>query len=496
MSFGFLSIQFGFALQNANMSRIFETLGAKIDNIAILWIAVPVTSLIIQRIVGRESDKIWTCSGWLRPKYIVGVILSTLTLLIMTNSSSLWIAAGLLWIWGASINFTLVPFCAFVSDMLPIGQRSFCFPMRSFLICLGGVVASALPWIFTNWFNVTSEIVSGEGMTQSVKLSFYFGGAIFFWSVLWTFYSNQKLFPENQADFEAGKMVSLKVTEHSFISPVNLLPRFIRIGFIFLTIGILGSILIQQMSWDNALYVISIGLAVFGLILLVSAWYIRQGLIHNSLVEVITELMNVSKSMKKLAIVQFFSWFALFDMWIYSTSAVTGHIYGTSDTATALYNEGANWVGVLFATYNGFALFVAFFIPFLIKWTSRKKAHTIALFCGGIGLVSFYFVKDPHILVVSMLGVGFAWASILSQPFVILDESLPIQKRRNYWGLLNFFIAISQILAASILSFFINVFFHGNAIYALILGGASFIIAALSVLFVDDFDQQANDITI
>ena len=488
MSFGFLGIQIGFALQNANLSRIFETFGAKIGNIAILWIAVPATSLIIQLIVGRTSDKTWIRSGWLHPKYIVGVILALLTLLIMPNSSSLLIVSGLLLIWGASVNFTIEPFYAFAGKMFPGGQSPSGFAMPSFLICLGGVVASALPWIFTNWSNVSNEVVFGEGMTQSVKLSFYLSGAIFLLGVLWTVYSTKKYSLKNLPELEPEKKQSSINTEHSFISSANLLPGLIRNGFILLILGIFGSILIQQMSWEKALYVISIGLGAFGLIFLAAAWYTRQGLVHNGFVEVITELMNVPKSMKQLAIVQFFSWFALFDMWIYSTSAVTSHIYGTNDTATALYNEGANWVGVLFATYNGFALVAVLFLPLLAKWTSRKIAHTIALFWGSIGLASFYFVKDPHMLVVSMLGVRFAWASILSLPYIILDESLPIQKRRNYWGILNFFIAISQILAASILAFFIRVLFHGNAIYALILGGTSLLIAALSVLFVDDFD--------
>ena len=278
--------------------------------------------------------------------------------------------------------------------------------------------------------------------------------------------------------------------ESPFTSSANLLPGFIRNGFIWLIAGILGSLLILQMGWSKELYILSVGLGAFGMILLISAWYTRQGLVHNGFVEVITDLMNMPKTMKQLAVVQFFSWFALFAMWIYSTSAVTSHIYGTSDTASALYNEGANWVGILFATYNGFAALVAFLLPVLAKWTSRKMAHAIALVCGGIGLASFYLVKDPHMLVVSMLGVGFAWASILSMPYAILTGSLPSQKMGTYMGIFNFFIVIPQILAASILGFFTKVLFHGHAIYALILGGVSLLIAAASVMFVDDVDSK------
>ena len=490
MSFGFLGIQFGFALQNANVSRIFETLGANVDDIPILWIAAPVTGLIIQPIIGNLSDKTWNRFGRRRPYFMVGAILASLALLLMPNSPTLWMAVGLLWMMGASINVSMEPFRAFVGDMLPSVQRTTGFAMQSFFIGTGAVVASALPWVFTNWFNVSNEVVAGERIPQSVKLSFYLGGAIFLLAVLWTVFSTKEYPPEDLAEFEAEKKQSSNVVEHPITSSANLLPSFIRNGLIFLIVGILGSLLIQQMSWEKELYVLSVGLVTFGMILLISAWYTRQGMVRNGLVEVITDLMNVPKTMKQLAIVQFFSWFAMFAMWIYSTSAVTSHIYGTSDTSSALYNEGANWVGVLFATYNGFAVVVAFLIPVLARFTSRKMTHAIALVCGGLGLISFFIVKDPHLLVISMLGVGVAWASILSMPYAFLTGSLPANKMGTFMGIFNFFIVIPQILAASILGFFTKILFHGHAIYALILGGASLLIAAASVMFVDDVDQK------
>ena len=490
MSFGFLGIQFGFALQNANVSRIFETLGANVDDIPILWIAAPVTGLIIQPIIGNLSDKTWNRFGRRRPYFMVGAILASLALLLMPNSPTLWMAVGLLWMMGASINVSMEPFRAFVGDMLPSVQRTTGFAMQSFFIGTGAVVASALPWVFTNWFNVSNEVVAGERIPQSVKLSFYLGGAIFLLAVLWTVFSTKEYPPEDLAEFEAEKKQSSNVVEHPITSSANLLPSFIRNGLIFLIVGILGSLLIQQMSWEKELYVLSVGLVTFGMILLISAWYTRQGMVRNGLVEVITDLMNVPKTMKQLAIVQFFSWFAMFAMWIYSTSAVTSHIYGTSDTSSALYNEGANWVGVLFATYSGFAVVVAFLIPVLARFTSRKMTHAIALVCGGLGLISFFIVKDPHLLVISMLGVGVAWASILSMPYAFLTGSLPANKMGTFMGIFNFFIVIPQILAASILGFFTKILFHGHAIYALILGGASLLIAAASVMFVDDVDQK------
>ncbi|HZL12153.1 MAG TPA: MFS transporter [Prolixibacteraceae bacterium] len=490
MSFGFLGIQFGFALQNANVSRIFESLGAKVDDIPILWIAAPVTGLIIQPIIGHMSDKTWGRFGRRRPYFMVGAILASLALLFMPNSPALWIAAGVLWIMDASINISMEPFRAFVGDMLPGKQRTAGFAMQSFFIGTGAVVASALPWVLTNWFNVSNEVMAGEKIPQSVKLSFYLGGAVFLLAVLWTVFSTKEYSPEQLSEFEAEKKQSSDTVEVPARTTKSLLPIFIKSGFVFLIIGILASLLIFQMGWEKELYVLSVGLGAFGLILLTSAWYTRQGLVHNGFVEVITDLMNMPKTMKQLAVTQFFSWFALFAMWIYSTSAVTSHIYGTSDSTSALYNEGANWVGILFATYNGFAAVVAFLLPVLAKWTSRKTAHAIALICGGIGLASFYVVKDPHMLLFSMLGVGIAWASILSMPYAILTGSLPAKKMGTYMGIFNFFIVIPQILAASILGFFTKIIFQGHAIYALILGGASLLIAALSVLFVDDVDQK------
>jgi maltose/moltooligosaccharide transporter len=438
------------------------------------------------------SDKTWNRLGRRRPYFMVGAILASLALLLMPNSPALWMAAGLLWIMDASINISMEPFRAFVGDMLPSEQRTTGFAMQSFFIGTGAVVASALPYVFTNWFGISNIAAVGEKIPDSVKFSFYLGGAVFLLAVLWTIFTTKEYAPEELAEFEAERKQSVQSGEPVNESAQNLLPSFIRNGFTWLVIGILGSILIQQMHWEKELYILSVGLGTFGFILLISAFYTRQGKVHNGFVEVITDLMNMPKTMKQLAVVQFFSWFALFAMWIYSTSAVTSHIYGTTDTASKLYNDGADWVGVLFSVYNGFAAVVAFGLPLLAKWTSRKMAHAIALVCGGLGLVSFYVVKDPDILVISMLGVGIAWASILSMPYAILTGSLPAQKMGTYMGIFNFFIVIPQILAASILGFFTRNLFGGHAIYAIILGGVSLLIAAVSVMFVDDVDQDKS----
>ncbi|MBC8005781.1 MAG: MFS transporter [Verrucomicrobia bacterium] len=490
MSFGFLGIQFGFALQNANVSRIFETLGANIDDIPILWIAAPVTGLVMQPIIGHLSDKTWGRFGRRRPFFMLGAILASLALLFMPNSPSLWIAAGMLWIMDASINISMEPFRAFVGDMLPAEQRTRGFAMQSFFIGLGAVIASGLPYILNNWLGVENVAEVGEKIPPSVRYSFYLGGAVFLLAVLWTVLKTREYSPQELKEFEEESIQSQGLKQFAYRTPVELLKGFFTQGFTWLIVGSLFSALIYAQDWEKELYIISVGLAIFGVILLITAWNTRQGLTRNGLVEVMSDLMNMPKTMKQLAVVQFFSWFALFAMWIYSTSAVTSHIYGTSDPTTKLYNDGADWVGFLFAIYNGFAALMAFVLPVLARATSRKMAHAIALTIGGIGLMSFYVITNPNLLLISMVGVGIAWASILSMPYAILTGSLPANKMGVYMGIFNFFIVIPQIFAASILGFFTKTLFGGHAIYALVLGGASMVVAAVSVLFVDDIDQR------
>ena len=485
MSFGFLGIQFGIALQNANASRIFETLGANVDSLPILWIAVPITGLVMQPIIGHMNDKTWSRVGRRRPFFMMGSILASLALLVMPNSPSLWIAAGMLWIMDAFINISMEPFRAFIGE-----QRTRGFAMQSFFIGLGAVIASGLPYILSEWMGVANVAEAGEKIPPSVRYAFYLGGAVFFLTVLWTVFKTKEYSPEQLKEFEEENIQSHGLSHFNYRTPVELLKSFISQGFIWLLVGSVFSCLIFLQGWEKELYVISVGLGAFGLILLITAWNTRQGLTRKGLVEVMTDLMNMPKTMKQLAIVQFFSWFAFFAMWIYSTSAVTSHIYGTSDTTTELYNKGANWVGFLFAIYNGFAALMAFVLPVLARATSRKTAHAISLVIGGLGLMSFCVIKDPNLLLISMVGVGIAWASILSMPYAILKGALPAGKMGIYSRIFNFFIVIPQIFAASVLGFFTKSLFGGHAIYALFLGGVSLLIAAVSIIFVDDVDQR------
>jgi maltose/moltooligosaccharide transporter len=419
MSFGFMGIQFGFALQNANVSRIFETLGG--TEIALYWLAAPITGLVVQPIIGYLSDRTWHPTlGRRRPFFLVGAILASIALFIMPNSSVLWVAVGMLWILDTSINISMEPFRALVGDLLPSSQRTAGFAAQTFFIGIGAVVASLLPYVFTNWFGVPNTAPEGQ-IPASVKWSFYIGGAVFFAAVFWTVIRTREYPPENLEEFEAEKRGT----------------RF----------------------WEGVK-------------------------------ETVLGIFRMPQTMLQLAVVQFFSWFALFSMWIYTTPALTSHVYGTTDPTSALYNEGANWVGVCFAVYSGVSAVFALLLPALAKATSRKLTHLICLVLGGLGLISIYFIQNPDLLLVSMVGVGIAWASILSMPYAILAGALPANRMGYFMGVFNFFIVIPQIVAGSVLDFVTNNIFGGEAIYALVLGGCAMIVGGFLTLIVNDVDEQ------
>ncbi len=489
MSFGFLGIQFGFALQNANVSRIFETLGASIDAIPILWIAAPVTGLIVQPIIGHMSDNTWNRLGRRRPFFLIGAILASLALIIMPNSPALWFAAGMLWILDASINISMEPFRAFVGDMLPSEQRTIGFSMQSFFIGTGAIIASALPYVMTNWFGISNTAPEGE-IPASVKFSFYIGAVVFFLAVLWTVVSSKEYSPEELKKFsekdDNSKHLETSVRLNERISK----DKFFIYGFIWMITGIIGSLILYFVlkETDYGLYVLFIGSIIFGLLQISAGLLTSKGKTESGFVIVLNDLYKMPRTMRQLAIVQFFSWFALFAMWIYTTPAVTHHIYGATDPTSDLYNEGADWVGVLMSVYNGFAAIMALVLVWLAKKTNRKTVHMISLIIGGLAFASFYIIKDPQLLLISELGIGLAWASILAMPYAILAGALPPEKMGVYMGIFNFFIVIPQITAAAILGFFVREIFSGEAIYALLLGGFSMIIAGLMVIFVDDVD--------
>ena len=481
MSFGYVGIQFGFALQNANVSRIFETLGAKVDEIPILWIAGPVSGLLVQPIVGYMSDKTWNRMGRRKPYFLVGAIFASLSLLVMPNSPALWFAAGMLWIMDAAINVTMEPMRAFVGDMLPDEQRTTGFAVQTFFIGVSSVVGSLLPYLLTNWFEIANTAPEGQ-LPDSVKWSFYCGGVVYLAAVLWTIFSTKEYSPQEQEAFHAETVVAVKPEE----TDVTLNPRKYYITGALLVIGgLIFSFVIWELSWDKGLYILSFGAGFYGVVQMVAANRFTAGKKHG-LVELVYDLNNMPGPMKQLALAQTFTWFALFAFFIYSTAAVTSHHFGSNDPRSEAYNLGANWVGVLMSVYNGVAALVAFLLPVMARRTSRVTTHIVCLVIGGIGLCSMSFFHEPRMLIVSMAALGIAWASLLTMPYAILSSVVPFRKMGVYMGMFNFFIVIPQILAAALLGLLVRTVFHGQAIHAIVLGGVSMIVAAALMLRVKD----------
>lgn len=422
MSFGFFGIQFGFALQNANVSRIFQTLGADIDKIGYLWIAAPLTGLIVQPIIGYMSDRTWHRKwGRRRPFFFIGAVLASLALFVMPMSTELWMAAILLWVLDASINISMEPFRAFVGDKLPQPQRTLGFATQTFFIGLGAFIASLLPYILTNYFNV-SNVAPEHQIPDSVKYSFYTGAVVFFLSVLWTVISSKEYPPENMEKWKEENRQS-------------------------------------------------------------------KGL-SKGLVEITKGLFHLPKTMKQLAIVQFFTWVGFYCMWLYTTAAIAENVYGTTDAQSKAFQNAGDWVGVMFTVYNVVSFAAAFLLPWIANKISRTTTHLISLALGGIGLVMLIFIKDPDVLLAPMILVGIAWASTLTIPYAILAGSLPPEKMGFYMGVFNFFIVIPQLIASLTAGPAIKYIFHNQAIYALVIGGVSMIIGGLCNFFVDDKDEK------
>jgi maltose/moltooligosaccharide transporter len=471
MCFGFLGIQFGFALQNANVSRIFQTLGADMDQIPLLWIAAPLTGLIVQPIVGYLSDRTWTGLGRRRPYFLVGAVLATLALFFMPNSPALWIAAGTLWILDASINIAMEPFRAFVGDQMPARQRPAGYAMQSFFIGVGAVVASMLPWLLAQ-AGVANTAGPGE-VPDTVRYAFYAGGIVLLAAVGWTIVSTREYPPDRLKAWDEAPPIPRRPMDPG---------RARRSGLVWLAAGLAGAALVFAFGLDRQLYILAGGIAAYGLALLLLAVGRRQG----AFATIMGDLHDMPPAMRKLAVVQFFSWFALFAMWIYTTGAVTGVHYGSTDPASPAYNEGANWVGVLFAAYNGFAALAAIVIPWMVRRMGLRISHLVNVSLGGLGLLSFLWIRDPQWLLLSMVGVGFAWASILSLPYALLSDSLPAEKMGVYMGIFNFFIVIPQLVAASLLGFLLRTFLDGEPINALAIGGVSLLVAGLCTLRVSE----------
>ncbi len=435
MSFGFMGIQFGWGLQLANMSGIYTYLGASPDDVPLLWLAGPMTGLLVQPIVGSMSDRTWNRLGRRRPYFLAGAILASVALFFMPDSSALWMAAGLLWILDASINVSMEPFRAFVADKLNVDQRTAGFVMQSFFIGVGASLANALPYLFRQ-LGVIGTTPSGIPLT--VQYSFKIGAVVFLLSVLWTVFTTKEFPPENMAEFDRAR----------------------------------------RQTYGSATGIAKVFKVVAELVR-----------------EISSAFTNMPTTMKQLAAVQIFTWLGLFSMWMFFGLTTSYHVFSASSSSDPRFALGQEWGGNAFAVYSIVTFVIAFLLPKLAAATSRKTVHMVALICGGVGLLSVYFIQDKWVLLVTMVGVGIAWASILSMPYAILSGALPATRMGVYMGIFNFFIVIPEIIASLFFGRVIRAIFGENnptaPLYVVMAGGAFMLIAAALVVRVRDVVDKA-----
>jgi maltose/moltooligosaccharide transporter len=453
MSVGFLGIQAGFALQNANASRILQIFGADTHQLGWFWLVAPITGMIVQPIVGYYSDKTWTRMGRRKPFFLAGAILASIGLMLMPNAGifvsilpALWVGAGMLMIMDVSFNISMEPFRALVADKLETSQRTAGYAIQTVLIGFGAVVGSWLPSllgegiktvdVFPGFlenilgsqllpgFGLETQAV-GNGVPQNVIWAFLSGAILLLAAILWTIISTKEYSPDEVKSFNDH--------EENVEQPIN----------------------------------------------------------KNVLSSILSDLKNMPDTMKQLGLVQFCSWFALFGMWVYTTPAIAEHIYGLApnDTKSPEFQIAGNKVGVLFGIYNLVSAIYAFALPFIARKLSRKYAHGFSLLAGGIGLISIYFITDPDNLVYSMIGVGMAWASILAMPYAMLAGSIPPLKMGIYMGIFNFFITIPQIVNGIIGGPLLKNVYGNQAIYPLVVAGILMIIGAIASTRVKDLDD-------
>ena len=436
LTFGFLGIQFGLALQNANSSRILQTYGADVEQLSFFWLAAPLTGMIIQPIIGHYSDRTWCRLGRRRPFFLVGALLTAIALMLMPNAglflspgaetallSPVLIGAGMLMIMDASINVTMEPFRALVADMLPDEQHTTGFAVQTFLIGVGAVIGSLLPSVMNRFFGFSNAVVSGE-VADNVKMAFYVGAVVLLCSVFWTIVRTREYSPAELAEFNPAPAEEVTKPQNGFA-------------------------------------------------------------------EILHDILHMPKIMLQLGVCQFFAWFALFSMWVYTTPAIAEHVYGATDPTSTGYATAGDKVGELFGIYNFVAMLFALLLIPIARRLGRKMTHAVCLSLGGLGLISMYLLPDADWMILSMIGVGIAWASILAMPYAILSDSLPAAKMGTYMGIFNFFITIPQITNGVIHGWIVRHVYEGHAVFALLTGGIFLLLAAVSVSFVKMKKEEA-----
>ncbi len=477
ISFGFFGIQIGFALQNANMSRVFQSLGSAIDDLPALWVAAPLTGLLVQPIIGHLSDKTWLGKlGRRRPYFLLGAVLAALSLFLMPLSEVLLMAAILLWVLDASLNISMEPFRAFVGDMLRKDQHTAGYAVQTAFIGAGAVMGSIIPELLT--MQGVSNVAADGGIPDSVRYAFWIGAAALFIAVMLTVVTTREYSPEEMAEFGEAQ------DGDQLDQPIRALASksYLNCG-IWIVAGVAVILAVAGFDLEKEVYLLGALLAAYGMLSAIAISMAKNGNTSGMLTSIVGDFSGMPDIMKKLALVQFFSWSALFIMWINTTPVVTQYFYGSTNTASVAYNEGANWVGWLFATYNGVAAIAALtLLPFLAKKFGKAKTHIFGLLCGALGYASFFFIRDPQMLLVSEVGIGIAWASILAMPYAILASSLPQAKLGVYMGLFNVFIVVPQLLVATVMGSIMLWLFPGEPIWTMAFAAGTLVLAAVAML--------------
>jgi maltose/moltooligosaccharide transporter len=477
ISFGFFGIQIGFALQNANMSRIFQSLGENLDDLALLWIAAPLTGLLVQPIIGHYSDRTWSRFGRRRPYFFAGAVLAALALFGMPNAGGLIAAAMMLWMLDASLNISMEPFRAFVGDMLRKDQHTAGYAFQTAFIGAGAVIGSATPFLLDR-MGVRNFTAAG-GIPDTVRYSFYFGGAVLFLAVMWTVLTTREYSPDQLAGFDGQE-----AGEHD-MPPVP--PASTIGGLVWVLAGTAIALIVAVAGAEKELYLLGGLVAMYGVARLAAGRLYASGRTDNLLTNIVGDFSGMPPIMKKLALTQFFTWSALFIMWIYTTPVVAQYVFGSADPASDAYNQGGNWVGILFATYNlAAAIVAAFLLQPIARRIGKVWTHAGALLIGAGGFLSFMVIRDAYALLLAEVAIGIAWASILAMPYAILASSLPQAKLGIYMGLFNVFVVVPQLLVATVMGTIVRHFFPTEPIWTMVFAAAVMVLAAASMLRVKE----------
>nr|WP_294810056.1 MFS transporter [uncultured Sphingomonas sp.] len=446
MCLGLFGVQIVWGLQNVNTSRIFQTLGANVDELALLWIAAPITGLLVQPVVGHLSDRTWGRLGRRRPYILAGALLTALALLAMPSVTTLWSACLMLWVLTASINIAMEPFRALVADTLPEPQRTSAFALQVFFIGAGAVFASALPWMLTNWFGV-----GGRGDT--VAAAYAVGAVVLVVTVGWSVATTRERPPEQLAG--PGDIAHPDVPTASGAAALAFSGGAWALG------GTLLAGLTAALRAPRELYLMAGIAAVFGLLQLAAVALRRRGRRSIGMVVIVEDILHMPLVLKRLALVQFFTWFGMFALWVYAIPAVATLDPASRDPASAGYGRSADWVGMLFAEYNAVAALVALVLPAIARRVGRRACHALCLGCGALGLLGFATFGRATDLWLPAIGIGIAWAAILSLPYAMLSDGVPARKMGVYMGIHNIFIVLPQLVAAATLGALVRIPFDG-----------------------------------